>query len=1545
MKILPLCLSFALILGSTSYAQQTSSSAPNQITAPIDESHLIALKGSVHPLTRPRFDLGPAPASMPTGRIRLILRRSAAQQQALTTFLADLQNPAAPSWHKWLTPAQFGAAYGISDSDLQQLQAWLQSHGLKIGRVPAARNFIDFSGTVGQLDSAFHTSIHSFAIAGQAHFANVADPQIPAALAPVIAGVGPLTNFHPWPAYVLGPRGVFDPSQHRIVPSLTLQDNNGTNYLFVDPVDAATIYDTPNKTLNPAYTGSASYDGSGITLGIVGVSDLTTADVANYRAAFLGESTTSANLPTIVVDGNDPGLNGAGDEALLDTEISGGIAPKAKIIFYTSADTDLSSGLFNAIFRALDDNAVSILSVSFQTCESSLGASGNQLVLEAAEQAAAQGITLVVAAGDNGSAGCDDFNTEAQASQGLAVNGLASTPYNIAVGGTDFDILQNSFSQYVDTTIGSPPYYLTAQKYIPEMPWNDSTMIQGPLSGNHVWSSTSEQNIVAGSGGASTVYSKPSFQTSLTPNDNARDLPDVALLAGNGFYQAAWVLCSDGATDGAGGGADCQTTNGQFSQGSTFSGVGGTSAAAPAFAGMLALVAQAHGSSADNYRLGQADTILYQLAQSQYASVFHDVSSGNNSVACTAGSPDCGSNGFMTGYDASAGYDLASGLGSVDAAAMVANWTSVSLGSTSTTFNINGSTAPYTGTHGASLTFNVGVTPSSATGVAAILDNANEVSGGIQNNGQLAIPLKSGSGSATYGGLPGGSYTVWARYGGDTSNAASISSPPIQVDIAPEDSSTALTVNAYDALTGAPVAVNNSIPFGTLVVADAQIEGKAEGSSTHGVATGSVNFSNGSKTVGTAAVSSGNQASWPALNASPALLPGGAYALTANYSGDASYNPSSSQPVAFTIIPAPTTMQVQTTQSTLSPSQSATILFTVYANYYPGMPPTGSASLILNNTVLATATSLSSAETGGQGQNQWSAFGGFPIQASQLQPGQNTLTVSYSGDSNYAPSTGTVTIDAVASGGGVTFTAPGNITLTAGTYGVSNSTVTLASSGGYTGWINWGCSATPNSAPLICSVPETHVPFSSPVDTVMTIVGDDPPAGTYSVTINGSDNNNDGIEIVKTVQVTVVSGATPALAVMNNGPLTISAGASTGNISNVSIIPSGGFTGPVDLSCSVTTSISGPQSAPTCSVPNSVTVNDANPVTAQLQVNTTGSTTPGSYNVAVAAASASTPAVSTTGTVPLTVASSPTFALGGTGIVNIGVGVTQPNAATVTVTPVNGFSGPVNLDCSLASAFQGLGFLLPTCTVPSSVNLSPGSPATVNVTLTSGNAQTAQGFYVMTISAVDPNSAALGFDMSIDVIVGAAPAFSLASSGNITVSSGATTGNTSTISVAPANGFTGGVNLTCTVSTQMTGVLDLPGCSLSPTTVTISSGAVTSTLTISTTASTSGTASPSANPFGPGLAIPMLAFVFIFGIGAKRRVWIRILGVLLLTLWIGPIACGGGGGTGGSGGGGGGGGGGGSTGTIAGQYYVTVTGKDAASGQISSQVTLSVTVQ
>jgi trimeric autotransporter adhesin len=590
---------------------------------------------------------------------------------------------------------------------------------------------------------------------------------------------------------------------------------------------------------------------------------------------------------------------------------------------------------------------------------------------------------------------------------------------------------------------------------------------------------------------------------------------------------------------------------------------------------MLALVAQSQGSATDNYRLGQANNVLYQLAQSKYSTVFHDVTTGNNSVACASGSPNCGSNLFLTGYNAGTGYDLASGLGSVDAAAMVTNWTSVSLGSTSTTLQINGSSAAYAGVHGADLTFNTGVTGSSGTptGIVAITDTANMTAGGTasgpQNNGQIAIPLASGSGSVTYNGLPGGSYAVTARYGGDTANAASTSAP-ISVSISAEPSTTTLTVNAYSPSTGKAIS-NSNIPYGNYVFADAAITGTAEGSKSQGIATGTVQFLNGSTALGSGVVSNGNLASWPPLNSTFAALTAGSYNLTTKYSGDASYLPSTAT-ANFTIVQAPTGT------------------FQFYVDGQPALAPQPiyeSSGYQPNNT--ATPYAWADAQT---------AY-------TFLSTGQHTLSAAYSGDSNYAgSSSSTVTVPVTQATSGVNGygfpnpqgqpvvvgqSATGIATIFGSEYGVApTGTVTFYDNNvALTNPVTY----TSSTAPLLLSS------LDATTQHVFTTVG------THQITVSYSGDSNYKSATTPVPQSLNVLGPIS----LSVGGITVSAPGQSGSTA-VTVTPNGGFTGTVNLSCQVSTGMTSYNDLPTCSVPASVTISGTSVATATLTAYTTAAT-------------------------------------------------------------------------------------------------------------------------------------------------------------------------------------------------------------------------------------------------------------------------------------------------------------------------------------------------
>ncbi|HEY4357769.1 MAG TPA: protease pro-enzyme activation domain-containing protein [Acidobacteriaceae bacterium] len=1188
----------ALAAGIVSLTSINAQVAPaaRTITTAVDNADRVALTGNVRRNVAFATDLGAANAGLPAHHVTMVLQRSALRQAQLDQYLSDVQNAQTSEYHHWLTPAEYGARFGASTDDVRTITAWLQSQGLTIEKSSPAANMISFSGTVGQMEAAFSTSIHSLSVNGEPHIANISEPLIPRALAPAVKSVIGLDDFHPHPNSHEGPKARFNPTTNRIEPDLTLFNSAGAPYLYVDPADAATIYDTPNAALNPKYKGT-SYDGTGVTVGIVGDSNVDMAPVTNYRTAFLGETSANANLPTVIIDGTDPGINNDELETFLDLEVLGGVAPKAKINYYTSADSDLSAGLFNAIERAINDNAVSVLSISFGECEANAGTSTTQFLAEIFQQAAAQGITVTVSSGDSGAASCDS-SAATTAARGLGVNALASSPYTTSVGGTDYDALATAFNTYVtSTTSGAAPYYGTALSYIPERPWNDSTSANGALASNTALVNGGATDIVAAGGGKSIVFPKPAFQSALTPADGGRDVPDVSFLAGNGLYGAVWTLCVSNSLYGP----DCATTNGAFTSSTRFSGAGGTSAATPAFAGMLALVVQATGS-----RLGNVNNVLYKLASSNYSTVFHDVTAGNIAVVCTAGSSGCGSNGFTTGYDAGTGYDLASGLGSVDAAAMLANWSSGLGASSSNTLTINGAATPVSVTHGTSLNFAVGVTPSTASGSAGIITTATAAAGAPTLNGQgFTIPVSNGTGTGSYNGLPGGVYTVYANYSGDTNTAGSQSNA-ISVNIAAEASSTQLWLNAYTP-NQTPITDLNAVPYGSYLFAETSVYGTAEGyNASLGYATGTVTVLDNGTKEGTSPITSGNFASFPAIAAGVYPYAVGAHTVTATYPGDASYLANTSNAVTFTVVKGATSALLFPATKTLQSASSDNIEVDITTSSL-AKTPTGTITLTANGKTLGTASTLNS---GTASDGSTVAYAVFNVQGSQFVNGSNMLTATYSGDSNYAGSTGTTTISVSLASFALKTSA---ISINAGSTTGNTATITASSSGGFAGLVNLSCGITSAPAnatsPITCSVPaQINLTGTTAATTTLTVSSTaTTTGGNYVVTINGVDAATGKVTASTTSTVTVTG--TPSITLANSAPITLTAGAATGNTSTLTATPSNGYTGTVNFSCALTTAPAGAVNPITCAVaPGSVTLNGTTASTATVTINSTART-------------------------------------------------------------------------------------------------------------------------------------------------------------------------------------------------------------------------------------------------------------------------------------------------------------------------------------------------
>jgi hypothetical protein len=839
------------------------------VTQKIDESQAVILSGSVHPLAQARYDQGPVADSFAANRMLLLLNRPPDREAALQQFLSDVHRPGSASFHQWLTPEAFGQRFGPADSDLQVVQAWLTSKGLAVARVTKSKQYIEFSGTAAQIRGAFRAEIHQFNVAGETHYANARELSIPAALAPLVRGVSPLNNFPAKPYVQVDGTAHYSPTTKKATPDWTAPNNFGTsnpNLYLVAPEDFATQYD-----LGPLY--QAGVNGAGQTIGIINESNIDLSLVNMYQQLF-----GLVNNPTqVVIDGDDPGtLEGVNVEAYLDVELSGAVAPKATVNLYIADGSALQDPLQLAALRAVEDNQASVLSVSFGNCEATLGVAGNQFWNGLWEQAAAQGQTVFVAAGDSGPV-CDVFLVN-------AVSGIASTPWNVAVGGTDFyysDFTSGGASATTlwnatnDANLGS------LKAPLPEQVWNDGFGLDVISDG------LARNEIGAGGGGASGCssvvpgtnncvgYAKPSWQTG--PGvlaDGVRDLPDVSLFASNGANLSAYAICAFA--------GECAVGT---AEGADVLVVGGTSASSPAMAGIMALVNQKYG------RQGQANFTLYALAQ-QNPAAFHDVTLGSNMVPCQQGSPDCTlfANQIYetTVYSAGPNYDMASGLGSVDANVLVNGWNSLKFLPSTTTLQLSSTSI----THGTAITATTTVagTPGSGTptGAVGILTTSALPS----SQGQAFIPLSGGTGSSSINYFPGGFYDVTANYQGDGVFGSS-KSAPVALTVKPENSNITFTM-----LSGqTPVIAGGSVLYNAPFTLNTQPIGvSAPAGQSNGNATGMATFTVDSISQ-MVALNAAGTASW----APPALAPG-THTASAAYSGDASFNASTSgSPITFSV--------------------------------------------------------------------------------------------------------------------------------------------------------------------------------------------------------------------------------------------------------------------------------------------------------------------------------------------------------------------------------------------------------------------------------------------------------------------------------------------------------------------------------------------------------------------------------------------------------------------------------------------------------------------
>jgi hypothetical protein len=591
----------------TSAAQ---SKVRDRIKGSIEPDLTSVIRGNVHPFANADHDHGRVAGSFRVERVTMMFKTTAAQQTELNDLLRSQQDPSSVNYHRWISPEEFASRFGVSENDRSKVVSWLRSRGFTINEIGRNGRSVTFTGSAAQIEAVLHTAIHRYEVNGETFYANAVEPSVPSAIADLVLGFRALNNFR------LKPR----PSQRAVNATFTPQfTSNITGSHFLSPSDFATIYN-----LNSLY--ASGLDGRGQSIVVVGQTNIDLNDIHAFRNA----SGLPPNDPKVVLvpGSTNPGIvkDDLG-EADLDLEWAGAVAPNAQLLFVTSTN------VLDSLQYAIDQNLAPVTSMSYGSCEQNFTSQDISLLSALGQQANAQGMTILAASGDSGAADCE-LQTSTLATQGLAVDAPASLPYVTGMGGTEFQETGTSWSSSNSTTFGS------ALSYIPETAWNDTTV---------------SKTLSAGGGGRSMYFAKPDWQSGPgVPADSLRDVPDVSMNA-SGDHDG-YLLCSGGSC-----------VNGfRSSSGSLFV-AGGTSAAAPTFAGVIALINQKTGTSQ-----GNINPVLYSLALTA-PSAFHDITSGGNQVPCLVRTPDCANGGSM-GYSAGPGYDQATGLGSVDVMNLIAAW-------------------------------------------------------------------------------------------------------------------------------------------------------------------------------------------------------------------------------------------------------------------------------------------------------------------------------------------------------------------------------------------------------------------------------------------------------------------------------------------------------------------------------------------------------------------------------------------------------------------------------------------------------------------------------------------------------------------------------------------------------------------------------------------------------------------------------------------------------------------------------------------------------
>ena len=822
---------------SSLYAQSAPSGfgpppAVPQITQPVNPAQYTAMANNVRPEANAANDLGRVADSLPLNNMLLLLHRPDVQEKALENFMAQQQDPKSPNYHNWLTSQQVGE-FGPAVSDINTTVNWLQAQGFTVNRVGGDGMTIDFSGNAGQVRQAFKTEVHNLKVDGVAHFANMSVPQIPAALAPAVVGIASINDFHP---------------HTNVAPKPQYTITVGSTYALV-PADLQTIYN-----ISPLLNGTPTIDGSGQTIVLLEEEDPynstgnSNPDVNTFRSTFGLPTLNSVGGPTYTETHpgcTDPGNSNDGTDAEveLDIEWAGAAAPNANLVMASCGDSTTFGVLTAANNLNTANDSARLWSISYGSCEALTGATLNAAFTTTYQTAAARGVSVFVASGDQGAASCDagDNNgSPTHATHGIGVSSWTDTAYNVSVGGTDFgDRYAGTLSTYWGSTNSAT--YGSALSYINEIPWDSScagglvaSYLGKPAYGSTDWCNTTGSgflNIAAGSGGPSGCATgtpstsgvvsgtcagrtKPSFQSGMlgNPTDGVRDIPDVSLFAASGFWGHYYVFCWSNPGDG---GTVCTGAP------SGWSGAGGTSFASPILAGIQALVNQQNSPTGT----GNPNPTYYSLAATEYGAsgsstcnssngnavgtscIFYDVTQGDIAVPCT-GTHNCylpsgtygvlstSNSSYTPAYGTGTGWDFATGLGTVNACNLVNGWTGTP-----------GSLVCYTAGPAAKLVFAVEPSASyTANAPIAVKVSIEDANGNVvtTDTSTVALTLSGGTAGATLGG---------------TVSTAAVAGVATFSNLAVNKVGTAYVLNATDgSLTGAA-----STPFNITVGAPATI--------------------------------------------------------------------------------------------------------------------------------------------------------------------------------------------------------------------------------------------------------------------------------------------------------------------------------------------------------------------------------------------------------------------------------------------------------------------------------------------------------------------------------------------------------------------------------------------------------------------------------------------------------------------------------------------------------------------------------------------------